>query len=315
MVTLNEPLLLLLLPLGIPIFLIMKYRYSNIRKNLLKIYTEKYVARTHYSKIITIKLTLLVMLYIVIVVTKSGPELVFPSDTEHIEEQPIVIVMDLSMSMYAKEDNNGTRMDKVIDFLMGVINNNKNNRIMLIGFTDTMVQLSPFTDNYSFINDVLFSVKDTPPIKGGTDFPKIIPDVILLLDREISQEDFSHTRLIFISDGETHEKVPDNLLKELAKKVSQLDIISVGTEDGSLLDLNDDSNTTNEVNVVISYANPSLMKLLSEKANANYIDLESSGDIKKFTGLTSKEASINISWIGWFISFLLMFFYTLTLLV
>jgi Ca-activated chloride channel family protein len=182
-----------------------------------------------------------------------------------IEAKDIIIAVDVSYSMKAK-DIAPTRYDFAKETIAALLQANPGDNIMLIAFTTNPLLLSPPTTDHALINIALENLNPEFILTKGTSLEKLF--------KRLSSMKMGHKNLILITDGGEEEHL-EKLTTLLQTSDISLTILALGTtlgttienKDGSLLKDKDD-------NLVISRVNP-LLEALSSSVSGAYLTASS----------------------------------------
>jgi len=221
---LNAYILFLLIPLIIYIF----YRHKNIIK------------------------VIHIIILILLTISLSRPILNQEVKSEEIEAKDIIIALDLSFSMNAK-DISPNRYDYAKETIRYILKKSLNDNIMLIGFTTNPLLLSPPTTDHTLILRALNSINRDYILTRGTSLEKLF--------NKISDISILNKNLILITDGGEENNL-ESLQRIITNSEIKLTILGVGSKIGATLKKSDGSLLKDsEGNLVISRVNPILQEL------------------------------------------------------
>lgn len=309
MIRFEYPSVLFALTLIVPLIFILYRRYKQTESLLLCIYTKKYLERTLFYTIVFWKLLLSMCMSVLVILSLSQPVVITADNDNGFDKKYIIISIDISKSMYVEEGST-TRMHTLIEYIRGFMRDNAGSQFMIIGFTDKIVQLTPFTDNEVFLSNVLQQIEKSPLITGSTDYMNVVSRLVPLIMKEKKLEDMTgNIHFIFASDGESHTATPNNILRSISRIVDSMSIISVGTEEAKMIMDNGKYIIDGRGVIATSIAHPALLSRIAKHGGSTFINIE------KEQSTPSLSASYNISegnpiaWIGWLGLMVGMFFY------
>ncbi|MDD2298518.1 MAG: VWA domain-containing protein [Fermentimonas sp.] len=261
-----------------PILLVL-YIYLNIRKRkdvqkmgtlstLKKMMPELSLKRSY------LKFWLIFAALCVGIIMLARPQ--FGTKVETVEKEGIelVIAIDVSNSMLA-EDVSPNRLERAKQILSRLIDVRANDKVGLIVFAgEAYIQMPLTSDTQSakiFLNTIDPSLV---PIQGTA-----IGQAISLGMSSFSSDQEVSKAMIIITDGEDHEGNAAGIAADAAKAGIQINIIGIGSPDGSPLPSNEyGSNfmTDNEGNVVVSRLNEQMGMEIAQSGQGLYVRADNS---------------------------------------
>ncbi len=136
-----------------------------------------------------------------------------------IEAKDIIIAVDVSYSMKAK-DIAPTRYDFAKETIAALLQANPGDNIMLIAFTTNPLLLSPPTTDHALINIALENLNPEFILTKGTSLEKLF--------KRLSSMKMGHKNLILITDGGEEEHL-EKLTTLLQTSDISLTILALGT--------------------------------------------------------------------------------------
>jgi Ca-activated chloride channel family protein len=208
------------------------------------------------------------LILMLIIITLSRPAIEEGLQESSIDAQDIIIALDVSYSMKAK-DISPTRYDYAKEMINAFLKTNSKDNIMLIGFTSNPLLLSPPTTDHTLISMALESLNPKYILTKGTSLKKLFAKLTSMKQ--------THKELILITDGGEGESV-EALAEQLKKTDLRLTVVALGTQAGTTIQKADGSMLKDkEGNLVVSRINPMLKKLTAE-VNGNYIMVSASAE-------------------------------------
>lgn len=148
----------------------------------------------------------------------------------------ILIAIDTSRSMLA-EDVRPSRLERSKLAVKDLIKKLKGDRVGLIAFSGSAFLQCPLTVDYSgFLLSLDDLSADTIP-KGGTSITSAVRAALDSYEGGVKK----YKVLVLITDGEDHEGAPLELAEEARKKGIKIFTIGIGTREGELIPVMDDS--------------------------------------------------------------------------
>lgn len=183
----------------------------------------------------------------------------------------ILVAIDTSKSMFT-EDVKPNRLERSKLAVKDLIKRLEGDRIGLIAFSGTAFLQCPLTIDYDGFLLALNDLNaDTIP-RGGTDISTAIKTAM----ETFKSGEKKYKVLILITDGEDHEGSPVELA-ELAKKENmKIFCIGIGTAEGELIQLTDESGKKTfwkdkDGNVVKSKLDEDLLEKIALSAGGSYV--------------------------------------------
>ncbi|MDD3592306.1 MAG: VWA domain-containing protein [Sulfurovum sp.] len=210
----------------------------------------------------TIHLIVLALL----VMALSRPVVDQGAQERKVEAQEIIIALDVSYSMRAK-DIAPDRYTFALQTIESFLERNLNDNITLIAFTTNPLLLSPPTTDHQLISLALRSLKPDNILTHGTSLEKLL--------KRVSELPMKKKNLILISDGgdEKNEAILNSIIRENGIRPI---ILAMGTSGGSTIIKPDGSSLKdNEGNLVISRINPLLATLAAQNSGSHLTPMNS----------------------------------------
>ncbi|MGJ8661603.1 MAG: VWA domain-containing protein, partial [Bacteroidota bacterium] len=179
----------------------------------------------------------------------------------------VVLALDISNSMNTKDiDKDLSRLEIAKRATIQLINGLKGERLGVLIFAGNAFVQLPITKDYNsakiFVNEI-----ETKMISNqGTNF-----DIAIQKASEMFSEGNAGKCILMVTDGENHEKVPDETLSELPKKNIFLAVVGLGTKNGGLVPKDPDRpyagyKTNTQGQPVLSKMDQQLIKKIAKKA-------------------------------------------------
>lgn len=183
----------------------------------------------------------------------------------------VIIALDISNSMMA-QDIEPNRLERAKRLIAQLIDKMENDKVGLIIFAGDAYTQLPITNDYISAKMFLSSIETSLISKQGT----AIGSALLLAGNSFTPNPNVGKAVIVITDGENHEGGVDEAVKSLVDKNIQIDVLGLGTPEGSpipLLGSNDYKRDSNG-QVVISRLNESMCRDIARKGNGVYAKVD-----------------------------------------
>ncbi len=232
--------------------------------------------------------TVHIVVLALIVLTLSRPSINEGLQERRIEAKDIIIALDVSYSMRAK-DIAPSRYLFAKETIEAFLEQNAKDNIMLIAFTSNPLLLSPPTTDHILVSTALKSLNPEYILTKGTSLKKLFTKISALRKGEKT--------LILITDGGEGEEI--NVLSEQLKEANiNLTVLALGTKQGITVEKPDGSLLKDDKgNLVVTRLHPMLKELVSQLAG-NYVEVgtspEATAKTLQSTFEESEQASLQI---------------------
>ena len=217
---------------GLPIiFILLLFGLSNKRKALLLFKTNANASHVNRQRVQT---AVFFLIFLLISVSLTFPQ--WGAKKEEVAERlDIMIALDISTSMLAKDSNSMRRLTQAKDVIFVLLDRLQGNRVGLLYFAEASVVVCPFTNDVNTIREFLSALKPEFLIHRGT---RIGNAIDIAKDRFIENSDNLDARhsnssgqkvLILFTDGEDHGEGVSDSVK--AAKMEGISIYCVGLGD------------------------------------------------------------------------------------
>ena len=222
------------------------------------------------------------LIFVVIVfgiVVAARPQ--FGTKIEKVDKKGIelVIAIDVSNSMLAR-DVNPDRLSKAKQILTRIIDERKNDKVAIVVFAgEAYVQLPMTTDIQSakiFLENIDPSLV---PVQGT-----VIGSAINIAMNSFTNDKEVDKSIILITDGEDHEDNGVQLAEQAASAGIQINVVGVGTPEGSPVPVSATSNEMkkdNEGNIVVTKLNEDMCKQIAQAGKGMYVRADNSNNALK----------------------------------
>lgn len=221
-----------------------------------------------------VKFSMCILSLILLVIVLARPQMGSKVCNEKRNGIEILIVMDISNSMKAK-DVLPSRLDKAKLMVENIVDNFTNDKVGLIVFAgDAFVQL-PITSDYVSAKMFLQGISPSLINTQGTDIAKAIE----LASHSFSQKEKIGKAIVLITDGEDHEGGATEAAKTARKKGINVFILGIGNVNGSPIP-NDEGGymTDRSGNTVMSALNEKMCQEIAQAGNGIYLHIDNTGD-------------------------------------
>lgn len=195
----------------------------------------------------------------------------------------VLFVVDETISMWAEDyDGNKPRMDGVLDFCRGVMDDLSGANFALIVFENRSRILAPFTQDAVTVGDAmnLITVPDTEYARGST-LNTPYADMERLL-RSSAAKDKRITAVFFLSDGEITDNSQLMSFKDLAGMIDYGAVLGCGTAEGGIM--KDSYGFTirdrGTYDHAVSCLDENVLQQLAQDLNLPYVHLEKDTDLQ-----------------------------------
>lgn len=179
-----------------------------------------------------VKLTLFSLAFLFFTIGMARPQIGAVLKKKEIKGSEIMVVLDVSNSMLAK-DYSPNRLEKAKMALSRLVDGLKGDRIGLIIFAgESFVQL-PITSDYVSAKIFLNSITtESVPVQGTA-----MGEAITTALRSFTSESENSRAVILITDGENHEDNPVEAAREASTVGARIFCIGVGSPEGKPIEI------------------------------------------------------------------------------
>jgi len=215
--------------------------------------------------------TLQVFLAAVLIFALARPYLGFDSFKTRFSGRDIMILLDISQSMLAK-DESPSRLEfakrKIEDLVSLVTSEKRGDRIGITLFSGASYLFCPLTTDYNVVITFARSVATDLISAPGSSINQAIERTAQSL-KEINSQ---HPLLIAISDGEDNYLNLEKAIATLKQAGLKLYTLGVGTKEGQPIELDNGSFLKNSKNeIVVSKLNAESLRALGENSGGAYL--------------------------------------------
>ena len=187
----------------------------------------------------------------------------------------LYILMDISKSMLA-QDSYPNRLELSKNELKEILLNLKGDRVGIIPFSDSAYIQMPLTDDYFMAINYIDAIDSKLISGGGTQ----LLEALKLSNSSFQKTEAKDKNVIIFSDGGDREP---EVLDFVKKNNLKTFILGVGTEEGSVIPIDNGFIKDNSGNIVVSKLNNTFLKELASESGGEYYSLNNlnTGNYKK----------------------------------
>ncbi|MGL5703142.1 MAG: vWA domain-containing protein, partial [Cetobacterium sp.] len=187
----------------------------------------------------------------------------------------LYILIDISKSMLA-QDSYPNRLELSKNELKEILLNLKGDRVGIIPFSDSAYIQMPLTDDYFMAINYIDAIDSKLISGGGTQ----LLEALKLANSSFQKTEAKDKNVIIFSDG--GDKEPE-VLDFVKKNNLKTFILGVGTEEGSVIPIDNGFIKDNSGNIVVSKLNNTFLKELASESGGEYYSLNNlnTGNYKK----------------------------------
>jgi len=185
-------------------------------------------------------------------------------------EDALVIVMDLSLSMFAP-DHNPSRIDLAKRKLRDILTLREEGQTALVVYAGDAHTVTPLTDDVVTIDALVPSLSpNIMPLFGSNPVPAIDMAINLLDDIESSDG-----RILLMTDGISGFDQELLITEQIQETNYELLVMGIGTEQGAPIRTSDGSFLTDENGaMVVPTLNKNVLQSLTNRVNGRYHDIQ-----------------------------------------
>ena len=236
--------------------------YKTIDATLLPFLLEQNTRSRQY-----LPLYGLLSIWVLSIIALAGPAWQqIPSPVQE-REDAMVIVQDLSLSMYAT-DLNPSRLIRAQRKLIDILNSRKQEgQTALVVYAGSAHTVTPLTDDIATISNMVAALDpNIMPLLGSKPEEGIRLAVELLANAQLDE-----AKIMLVTDGINRADL-SGIRDILNETFHSLVILGIGTEEGAPIPTNDGFLRDQNNAIVIPSLNRSLLEELAETVNGRYTD-------------------------------------------
>ncbi|MDT8447101.1 MAG: VWA domain-containing protein [bacterium] len=258
---------LLLLPLLLAFGL---WRYKEGHKALAQRFKPELLARLFVGRPspwrrFGLPLLAAALLLLALMRPQGDPERVMA----HKKGRDLVILLDLSKSMYA-EDLRPNRLERAKGMIRDLVAALEGERIALIGFAGNAKLLSPLTLDYNYFENILEQANPESINRGGTAIGEALRQALQLL---FYQEGQQAREILLITDGEDQETDPLGAAQAAQAKGVVVHTLGLGDPAGAQIPTLQGP-LTYQGQIVLTKLDQETLKAIAQKTGGVYIPAE-----------------------------------------
>ena len=236
-------------------------------------------------------LWLTALLYLLAVVAMAGPSWNKLEQTAYKKEQAVVIALDLSRSMYAK-DVQPNRLVRARFEIIDLLQQRKEGQTGLVVYAGDAFAVSPLTDDTENIeSQVKLLTPNIMPVQGSQ-AALAIQKAMQLLD----QAEAKQGQILLVTDEIADTAATIRAAKEALDAGIQVSVLSVGTQDGSPITLPQGGFIKDsQGNIVLAKTNPSEMRKVAQAGGGVYVVSDiGDHDLQQLSSQFASNSSSNL---------------------
>lgn len=188
----------------------------------------------------------------------------------------VVVALDVSKSMLARDVRAGNRLKRAKMEVSGLIDRLQGDRIGLVAFSGASFVQCPLTSDYAAAKLFLRAMQAGSIPVGGTDLSEAL---------RAARTMFEHARggsrskvVVIISDGEDHEGGYEEELEKLREAGVTIHAVGIGTQIGELIPDQEGKYLRKEGKAVVSRLDEGALRALAEATGGIYLH-SAAGDL------------------------------------
>ena len=261
--------------LVIPLLVFVRYAHIQHRKKKLRRFGDMNLLNEMMEDVSkyrpSVKFWLLMAVLVLLIIMLARPQMGSKISREKRQGIEVIIAMDISNSMLAK-DVVPSRLEKSKLLVENLVDHFTNDKVGLIVYAgDAFIQL-PITSDY--VSAKMFLQNITPSLIAtqGTD----IGEAIRLAMNSFTQDEKAGKAIVVITDGEDHEGGALEAAKEAKKRGFKVFILGVGTSAGAPIEISEGGGylTDNAGETVMTRLNENMCKEIAEAGSGTYIHVD-----------------------------------------
>ncbi len=206
----------------------------------------------------------------------ANPQWGTRSRIAEVQSTEVVIALDISESMLT-EDVRPSRLDRAKNFLLDLTNAMEGEQVGLVLFAGQAYLQMPLTTDYGAAQLLIRSATPTQAPTQGTNFSAAISLARQLLQPEEEELKAVRRIVVLVSDGENHEELAEETLRDGVAEGLRLYAVGVGTEAGGRIPaINGGPNAYKrgrDGGPILSKFDPSALQALALAGEGRYFDL------------------------------------------
>lgn len=216
-----------------------------------------------------VKMTLQSLAFMVIVFILARPQFGTKLETVKTEGVEIMVALDVSNSMLAR-DINPSRLDKAKMMLSKLVDDLENDKVGLVVFAGDAYTQLPITTDYVSAKMFLNSINTEMVPTQGTAIGRAIKTAM----NSFSPESSAEQAIIVITDGENHEDDAVEAARAAVQKGVKVSVVGVGSTKGAPIPVKGSTNNfikDNEGKIVITKLNEAMAQEVAKAGEGVYV--------------------------------------------
>lgn len=261
--------------LVIPLLVFVRYAHIQHRKKKLRRFGDMSLLNEMMEDVSryrpSVKFWLLMAVLVLLIIMLARPQMGSKISREKRQGIEVIIAMDISNSMLAK-DVVPSRLEKSKLLVENLVDHFTNDKVGLIVYAgDAFIQL-PITSDYVSAKMFLQNIIPSLIATQGTD----IGEAIRLAMNSFTQDEKAGKAIVVITDGEDHEGGALEAAKEAKKRGFKVFILGVGTSAGAPIEISEGNGylTDNTGETVMTRLNENMCKEIAEAGSGTYIHVD-----------------------------------------
>jgi len=226
-----------------------------------------------------IKMILMLLVVALFAFLLARPQFGAKLETVKREGIELIIAMDISNSMLAK-DIQPSRLDKAKRMVAQLVDKMENDKIGIIVFAGDAYTQLPITSDYISAKMFLETISPSLISKQGTS----IGAAISLANNSFTPQEGVGKAIVIITDGENHEGGAEAAAKESSDKGIQVNVLGIGSPEGAPIPSDDAENQyrkDREGNIVITRLNEQMCQDIARLGNGMYARVDNTNAAQK----------------------------------
>lgn len=216
-----------------------------------------------------VKMILQSLAFAIVVFILARPQFGTKLETVKTEGVEIVVALDVSNSMLAR-DINPSRLDKAKMMLSKLVDDLENDKVGLVVFAGDAYTQLPITTDYVSAKMFLNSIDTKMVPTQGT----AIGQAIKIAMNSFSPESTAEQAIIVITDGENHEDDAIEAARMAAEKGVKVSVVGIGSSKGAPIPISGSSNNfmkDAEGKTVITKLNETMAQEVAQAGEGIYV--------------------------------------------
>jgi len=229
------------------------------------------LTRTFSPARFRVKFIVILLALFLLVAGMANPRVRGESEKVTRQGVDVMIVMDVSKSMLAK-DVKPTRLDKAKQLLFRLVDQLPNDRIGIILFAGRAYMQMPLTTDHGAAKMYISDAGPQAVPTQGTEFSEAME----MAATSFNRNEHKYKSVVLISDGEDHDPKGIQTAKKLADEGIMVNTVGIGSPEGSqIIDPETNEPKKDEAgNLIISKLNEPELQNIAAATNGGYVRLD-----------------------------------------